>query len=250
MKKTIFTIISAILLCSVTFAEKQYRSIIIDGGEISKWMNFVSEDEYDTNGNCTHRKFSSGESFYKYDKSNNLLYAEHIYSEGSYEYLYKYDKNNNRIYEKYQTADGFHECYMEYDSKNRIISNLWELSNGKSFTDITTYDTEGNSCTKRDDYLEIYRKYKNGKEVERRDVVLDENRKQVRLTKYNDQGDEIYYYFLPFYGNEKEYETSYKYNKEGDKIYKKQKGEETFFSYDYEYYDNGKLKKKITYSTN
>ena len=255
MKKKVFIFSIINFIFSLCFAEKYYKSIIKDEEEISKWMNLIYENEYDTNGNCIHSISNSKETTYKYDTNNNLVYECCVYSDGYfYECSYKYDQRNNKIYEKStNSSQENNEIFYEYDSKNRKISEVCELSNGDNFKRITTYDESGVVHTMQGEFVEWYQEYTNGIETEWKEIIYDKNYgrgKQERLIRYNEHHDVIYDFFKSFAGQETVHHYSYQYNENNDVIFKKTDDEDVYYSYDYEYNDMGKIIKKTAYSTN
>ncbi|MBO4533420.1 MAG: hypothetical protein J5726_06965 [Treponema sp.] len=143
----------------------------------------------------------------------------------------EYDSNGNLIFEKWD--DGY-ECKYFYDENNKLVSS-------EQNTGITTeffYMNDDLVLEQwSDGMLKIYT-YQNGK-------LIKENYSETAFTEYfyDENGNEIYY-------TSSTGTTSWnEYNDDNLLIYRKNsKGEQYFF--DYEFWDNGNIKKRINYKLN
>ena len=104
--KMIFVLFStffAILpLSAQHYGDEVYKTVIVNGEEVSKWLKVNSVREYDINGNLI-----TNENLFEYEN-------------------YEYDENNHLIREKWWDWDKncFQYIYYEYDSKGNLRAYL------------------------------------------------------------------------------------------------------------------------------
>ena len=92
-----------------------------------------TERWYDTRGNVTHYKGSSGyEEWYEYDSNGNKTHSK---NSNGYEKWYDYDSNGNKTHSK--NSNGY-EYWYEYDSNGKLTH--FRTSSGYE----EWYDTRGN----------------------------------------------------------------------------------------------------------
>ncbi len=147
------------------------------------WGNYVTEFEYNENGDIIHEYCDRGEDgsyecVYTYDGDLLMKYVyDGIFTEGMkshaetiYEYNEKdqcvktvekyddhesvsvteYDDNNNRISEKYTSPDSTYEYKYEYDADGKVTRMTAQYADGESCEELYEYDSEGRVV--RDEY--------------------------------------------------------------------------------------------------
>ena len=140
----------------------------------------------------------------------------------------EYDRNGNLIFEKWN--DGF-ECKYFYDKNNKLISS-------KQNTGITTQFIQLDENTILENWSDGFQK-----------VYVYTNKKLVKEYYSEDIFTE---YFYDENGNEIYYKSStglISWNEYNDKnllIYRKNSNGDQYF-FDYEFWDNGNIKKRINY---
>lgn len=202
------------------------------GGRIGKtWY------EYDSNGNRIHRKDSSGyEEWFEYNSDNKLIHGKRP----GYEEWYEYDFMNNLVHAK--KTDGYEEWQeYKYNQQNQMIYHKKKDHSGKIFEEWIEYDKQGNirkkvihningseECTKWDELGNvIYSKNSSGLETWKEylpntKLIIHEKRSDgfEKWIDYDSNNNEIHFKTL------------------------------TYESWsEYEYYSNGVIKMRKTFST-
>ena len=147
MKRICIALLYLLLIsvCSL-MASPTYKSFIVNGETVSRWVNVSSFTEYDSNGNELHSKDHWGEVLYEYDTNGNMIYmnilADDI-SPSNHESWYENDAKGNMIHSI--DSKGY-ECWYEYDAKGNIIYS----KNARGVERWYEYDAEGNMIHYKD----------------------------------------------------------------------------------------------------
>lgn len=203
----------------------------IDSDDNENWY------EYDEYGNLIHTENSDGdeeffESIYEYDSQGNVIYWKNDKGDEK-----KYERNNV-IYKK--TKDGYE---IWYDMNRKIIH-----TKGECEETWYEYDNYGNKVYEKsvDGELETtknitYVYSKNGIVIDSKCVRYSNNNDKRKDTykwfKYDFNGDRIYYL------NE---DDTYKYTNDGLLIYTKDSYDDENW-YEYEFFENGNVKKVVVF---
>ena len=257
MKSSKFLISLLICLSFIPFflnaqkiGEKVQKELFIDNQLIYKWVAVFGIEEFDEKGNVIHKKTENYEEWFKYDSNGNEIFHQsnnkktwtEYDSNGNkkrqktndkFESLWKYDKNNFLIYEKYISPDNpVAEAWYDNNNKGKPI----HLKTNTGYEEWYTYDKNGNL---------ILEESSTGYESK---SVYDKNNKLIRF--YNSEGENLIY----------EYDENgrliksefvnvtiveYEYNDKG--LLQLQAVDDTIFLYDYEFYNDGTIRKKYTY---
>ncbi|WP_296328162.1 hypothetical protein [uncultured Treponema sp.] len=266
-KSFLFAFVGLFFSVNGAFAEKVYKEIVIDGEKVNKWMELDSIEEYDQQERVMNTKIFLGEKIYEtlYEYKGKTFFMVSKDSDGSVgstTFIEK-DTHDNVIHCKYESIDCSYENWTEYNSKNQPIHRMCK---GDVFGPLEYWavcDDNGNRISAKDDAGLQY-SYKYAREK----LIYEKTPNSVTYYDYDGNGREIYckhaYSSLRHDENPYIWEETWKwYNDKNDVIQKKEKRwtidragnvkgevkeEKVFYTYDYEYYPNGKLKKKTTYS--
>lgn len=101
MKRNILFFILLLFVISLS-AEPIYKTFLIDGEEISEWVNLFNCTEYDENNNIKHEENPFGEKSFYYGNDGTLKKTHVCFSITNIEIdtVYNYDKSGNQIYSK------------------------------------------------------------------------------------------------------------------------------------------------------
>lgn len=206
---------------------KRYDERIDEPGGIEWW------DEYDEKGNLIRCKYNDGtEDIWTYDERGNEIY--HKESNGD-ENWYEYDENNNRIHERCTGQIDF-ECWMEYDKYGNEIH--YKDNDGDEYWHEYKYDEKGNKIyDKSGDDEEWYEYDDKGHMIHSKDEK-GLNR-WYEYDKCGEQSCEKWYDNTKVMWRREFDENGLEVRNEG------LHGKEHYF--EYEFYDNGKVKKCTVY---
>ncbi len=206
------------------FKEKVYKEIVIGGKKSSKWMKVNKISDYNEKGKIILERFDN-------EDSSNCIF--------------EYDAAGNNTYKKYKVGNLIMEWHYQYDNKGNANYLLFEL-NGQKKEVWIDYDEYGHPTRTVDsNYMIDLWEYKydaKGNMIYEKQITHDNLVKTLETWyKYDDKGHKIY-------ENKFGTEYWYEYNNNGNLIYiKREDGFETW--YEYEYWENGKVKKQIEYTT-
>lgn len=254
MKKIIICIcLILVFVSSNVFAqqlgEKVYKDITALGQKYSKWFRVKEVAEYNEDGNkILERDYLGTETSYEYDGKNNLIHKKSISIVTklplAVEFWYEYDTAGNKTYQKINTGESIEEWWYQYDNRGNI--NYVRYKSGKD--DIETWfdnDNYGNhiqaNSSNNKTTIWQYEYDTSGKIL----YTLEVSGSLVwqNWYRYDANGNKIYE------KNEYGQENWYDYNDKGNIIYEKsaRRGSEEW--YEYEYGNNGKVKKHIIYKS-
>ena len=218
-------------LSAQKIGDKVYKTVIVNGESISKWLLFQEVCEYDSNGNeiftenadrgCAvyheydknnlliHSKMSTvGETWYEYDAGGNRIHSK---DSSGYECWYKYDADGNRIYEK--NSSGY-EAYYEYDNAGNKIHA--KTKDSETWYD---YDNHGNCIhskgTNENEIWNKYDAYGNVVYMKVKDIKTGKFYGWNDVWEYDSKGNVIHYS-----GSARDYWYEYQFSEDG-KIVKK-----------------------------
>lgn len=172
MKKTLFVIFILSLFPYFFFADPVYKSFLVNGEKINKWVETDVEEvyEYDERGFLSHVKLSSGEE--RWYEFNHLGKLTRIISSLGTEEIHEYDEEGNEIHGKFPSGFEFWTEYNKSGNKTYyrdsygIESTFVYTKNGKkgfiiqeiySSGDKSVYEYDANG-------LKTYEKSANGNE--------------------------------------------------------------------------------------
>ena len=163
------------------------------------------------------------------------------------------DRNGNLIHRKIENSrDGVErEEWFEYNTKGQI-SNSFNKDGIKTWYD---YDNAGNRVSSKTDggWRNLYQYDKNKLIYEKNELLYAGESIIYEIWLSYDENGHLAYKKKQGKGKYADRNTSeYWYNTKNDIIHEKYKDEknkisQTYHTYDYEYYPNGKLKKKTSY---
>ena len=259
-KSFLFAFVGLFFSVNGVFAEKVYKEIVIDGEKVNKWMEVDSITEYDQQEREVHKKEKLCESYTEYKDNYVYITSKYDFDDGEIHENFETRELNKRgdiIYQKSEKLPGHKvelEVWNEYNARNLHIHRMFVYyqKNGKkdSWETWFKYDENGNVISDSDGN---YFQYEKNKLVHSKAADSCE-----KWFSYDENGQKKYEKNYGYTRRGTKYGTEeywYEYNNKNDIVHKKYKidldGIEIsnfYYTYDYEYYPNGKLKKKTTYS--
>lgn len=253
LMKRIIVFLVVINVCLSAFAERIYKSFVINGEIINKWVDSSYEIyEYDSNDRVV---FSEKDGWikrdYKYDSKGTLIDSDYDYQYGPDGQLLKkihkkernsitYDSFGNEVFidhPNYQHTKDYddkgvlmHEELIMNSNHNRDEERWYDndqkghcvhMKNSKGFEEWYTYDSNGN---------QVHAKDSNGLEI---------------FSTYNKTNKVIY---MKKIDEGKVYECWYDYDPNGNLIHSRDSNKSELWT-EYEYNDRKLIVKKTTYKS-
>lgn len=231
MKRNILFFILLLFVTSLS-AEPIYKTFLIDGEEISEWVNLFNCTEYDENNNIKHEENPFGEKSFYYGNDGTLKKTHVCFSITNIEIdtVYNYDKSGNQIYSKTTVTNPIipvptvEEKWANY-KKNHIVFEKKATNGYNGYkidyefkAEINSNDQYKHKKRTGDGSFEVWFKYdESGNKIYEKQTGDNAHEYQF---KYDDEKRLVYAKkILP-----NEYEYWRTYNSEDRIIYEKQTG--------------------------